>query len=110
MSYNTKVTKNNIHAPIIFKAGYCELYYLLHGAGLERDGYNSGIYGWNYDVYYISQAAITTGYRNMPGYRLKNAAAYEEQAKAICNDWAIDSDTRRNECRRLLIELINDQG
>lgn len=53
-----------------FYAGYCDLYYIMRGT--DPDYYNSGVYGWNCDVYCDSRddIAITTGYRNMTGSRI----------------------------------------
>ena len=51
----------------VFSAGYCELFYIMDN--VEPDAYNSGIYGWNCDIYfnYMHDIAISTGYRNMRG-------------------------------------------
>lgn len=34
---------------------------------LEKVGYNSGVYGWNFSVFAIGSAAIVAGYRNLIG-------------------------------------------
>jgi len=39
----------------------CCLYSLFHN--MERYGYNSGIYGWNYDIFKIDDYYFVTGYR-----------------------------------------------
>lgn len=51
----------------VFKAGYCELPFLKNPRA-----YNSGIYGWNWDLYDNDEQtiAICSGYRNMPGKRI----------------------------------------
>lgn len=53
-----------------FYAGYCDLWYIMKGE--YPIYYNSGVYGWNCDVYcdYKRDIAITTGYRNMTGERI----------------------------------------
>ena len=53
-----------------FYCGYCDLYYIMKGK--EPTYYNSGVYGWNCDIYtdYKRDIAITTGYRNMTGKRI----------------------------------------
>ena len=58
-----KVTRNSIKANKVFSIGYCHAQNLLRYA--EKSGYNSGVYGWNYDLYEFPHAniAITTGYR-----------------------------------------------
>lgn len=108
MSYNTHVTRNTIHAGNVYRAGYCELHYLL--LGHERDGYNRGVYGWNYDLYYIGGAAITTGYRNTVGSRIKGAETYENRARDVWKDDSIPYDEKRGMVNALLYELLTNQG
>ena len=57
----SKEVKENV---IILSVGYCELTYLLRG--VDPVAYNAGVYGWNYDVYYLDGVCICTGYRGMP--------------------------------------------
>lgn len=57
-----KQIKNNFSK--IFSCGYCDLDELTDKSPLL---YNSGIYGWNYDVYVFGSIAVTTGYRGMFG-------------------------------------------
>ena len=53
----------------VYRAGYCELYPLYRES--EAIGYNSGVYGWNFDIYtFGSGIAITSGYRSMCGDQL----------------------------------------
>lgn len=51
----------------VYRCGYCDLQYIMRYE--EPQYYNSGVYGWNCDVYcdYKRDIAITTGYRNMRG-------------------------------------------
>ena len=75
----------------IVSIGYCAAQHLLRG--VEPLGYNSGVYGWNYDAYDLDGLCIVTGYRSMPGrsmpYGLVNR--YDEEArKAIEADWCTD--------------------
>ena len=62
--------------------GYCDLQYLLRNC--SPIAYNSGVYGWNYDVYtfeqYSTNIAICTGYRLMPGKNLRDVGI-------LCSDW-----------------------
>lgn len=53
-----------------FYAGYCDLWHIMKGE--DPIYYNSGVYGWNCDVYcdFKRNIAITTGYRNMTGERI----------------------------------------
>lgn len=69
----------------VFRAGYCDLQHIF--AYEEPQYYNSGVYGWNCDVYcdYVRDIAITTGYRNMAGQRVPSAILekYDTIAKEI---------------------------
>lgn len=62
----TKDIRNNYNR--IIAIPYCAAQYLLRGR--YPIAYNSGTYGWNYDVYDVSDiiqgAIICTGYRSMP--------------------------------------------
>lgn len=62
-------------------AGYCDLSDLLRNH--SPIAYTCGVYGWNFDVYEVYGVTICTGYRNMPGARLKGIQEYEEKARAI---------------------------
>lgn len=69
----------------VFYCGYCDLQNIC-----SRDDivyYNSGVYGWNFDVYvdYKNDIAITTGYRNMTGARIPSEIIekYSNAAKEI---------------------------
>lgn len=68
-----------------FRCGYCELYYIFYNE--EPVYYNSGVYGWNCDIYcdYKRDIAITTGYRNMTGERIPSEILkkYTDIAKSI---------------------------
>ena len=74
----------------VFRAGYCDLEYIFHHE--EPQYYNSGVYGWNCDIYcdYARDIAITTGYRNMAGQRIPDEILkkYDAIAKEIIkNQW-----------------------
>lgn len=66
----TKTTSKHIKAlaavydiPIL-SAGYCgKTWNLLEKLGKRPIYYNSGLYGWNYDVYLLNDCIIITGYR-----------------------------------------------
>ena len=61
------VTKNDVHAirDRVYSVPYCELQTILNY--WEKSGYNSGVYGWNFDLYVFPDLAIVTGYRNLTG-------------------------------------------
>ncbi len=63
-----KMTRNEIRKEFnkIIEVGYCDLYYTLRE--YKKIGYNSGVYGWNYDVYMIDyNTCVLTGYRGYCG-------------------------------------------
>ena len=71
----------------VFRAGYCDLCYIFMYENPQY--YNSGVYGWNCDIYvdYKRDIAITTGYRNMRGASIpyELIKKYSDIAKEICN-------------------------
>ena len=84
-------------------AGYCDLSNLLWGH--EPIAYTSGVYGWNFDVYEVYGKTICTGYRNMPGRKANNEAAYEEKARAISDNYDLKWEERRDKIESLLKEF-----
>ncbi len=66
----------------VYSCGYCELEPLFSNS--DAVGFNSGVYGWNFNVFSFGSVAITSGYRGMFGAELpekcrrilKNAANY----------------------------------
>lgn len=75
----------------IYRCGYCDLEDIMRYE--EPIYYNSGIYGWNCDVYcdFKNNIAITTGYRNMAGRAIPRELIekYTKIAKEIIkNQWS----------------------
>lgn len=72
----------------VYRCGYCDLQYIMKGE--EPTYYNSGVYGWNCDIYtdFARDIAITTGYRNMAGKMIPDELIkkYSDIAKKICED------------------------
>lgn len=72
----------------VFRCGYCDLQYIMKYEDAQY--YNSGVYGWNCDIYcdFSRDIAITTGYRNMTGRAIPSEilTKYSEAAKAILSD------------------------
>lgn len=62
------MTMKEIRTAKIFRAGYCEIQEILRA--LNRIGYNSGVYGWNCDVYESNGVTVCTGYRNLKGEKI----------------------------------------
>lgn len=83
--------------------GYCDAQFLL---GYHSPiAYNSGTYGWNFDVYLINGYYITTGYRQMVGERAKNVKEYESKAEKIYYDRNISYEEKQDQIEKLLIEF-----
>lgn len=90
-------------------AGYCDLQYLLNNH--SPIAYTCGVYGWNFDVYEVYGVTICTGYRNMPGARLKAIGEYEEKARKILS-WENNApyDEKREQVEKLLQEFCKLNG
>lgn len=73
----------------VYRCGYCDLQYIMRYE--DPMYYNSGVYGWNCDIYcdVKRDIAITTGYRNMAGKMIPDEIIekYSKIAKEICEDW-----------------------
>ena len=84
MGYFKKLTNTGLKQDykLIVSCGYCGAYALTRD--LERAGYNSGRYGWNWDCFELSkEIALITGYRNMKAGAPIDLiiCGYEERAK-----------------------------
>ena len=67
-----KVTRNEINKNNMVALGYCQCQTILNLFGYDyKIGYNSGVYGWNYDLYNINGVNIVTGY-NTPYTQYSN--------------------------------------
>ena len=104
-----KITKKEIKENYrAVSVPYCELQHLLRYR--NPIAYNSGIYGWNYDMYDFSRdfstnICICTGYRRYPGISVERDlyVKYEEAAKEI-----IYGDTPYREVKEKLDDLIRE--
>lgn len=67
-----KVTRNNINKKNMVALGYCQCQAVLNMFAYDcKVGYNSGLNGWNYDLYRVNGVDIVTGY-NAPYYKYSN--------------------------------------
>lgn len=67
-----KVTRNDINKGNMIALSYCQCQTVLGMFGYDcKVGYNSGIYGWNYDLYRVNRVDIVTGY-NVPYRQYSN--------------------------------------
>ena len=90
----------------ILSIGYCDLYYLLKG--LDPIGYASGVYGWNYDVYFTGHnVTICTGYRSTPGKTVDYdiVHGYNSRAEKIFKDYGRGYEERMMALDDLLKEF-----
>jgi hypothetical protein len=95
----------------VFAVGYCDLQTLL--CRCNRVGYNSGIYGWNYDVYALDNGniAICTGYRSMPGKSIDYTLIkkYEDKARALLLTTTYTEYAKTNKKLEKLIKQFIDE-
>lgn len=61
MKYRITQKKTKQNFTKVFKVGYCEIESIEYF--LSPEAYNSGINGWNYDLFSFGNYAICTGYR-----------------------------------------------
>lgn len=107
--YNTKLTRKdvtNMYGGYVFRCGYCDLHYIMNG--VERTGYNSGIYGWNWDCFTVNGVAITTGYRNMVGKAIpfEIIEKYTKIARDYMKDhWRVD---HKQDFEQLRLDFTNE--
>lgn len=71
----------------VIQVGYCDAPYLL--SPISPNAYTCGVYGWNADIYELSDAvAVCTGYRPFgnvkPDY--DTVHAFEQRAREICHN------------------------
>lgn len=84
--------------------GYCDLQSLLNYFSPQY--YNCGVYGWNFDAYTFGDAAIITGYRNIPNYADHEISKrYNEMGRELRN---LPYDSRQKEAERLISEYIKE--
>lgn len=102
-----KVTNKEIKDTFrdVIAVGYCDAQNLLRA--FDKIGHNSGVYGWNYDLYTIDGAAIVTGYRNTPGQGA-NREILREYEKRAADAWRAGGsyDERLDAVRALAVEYV----
>ena len=108
-----RVTKKDVRESYknIIVVPYCYLQGLLR---LEDPRYyNSGTYGWNFDVYPIdAETAIVTGYRPFGNCKASYdlTQKYERKAEAVWTQyrWITDYDYVKDELRKLIAEFVKE--
>ena len=69
-----KVTRNEINKENMVAFSYCQCQTVLNLFAYDyKIGCNTGIYGWNYDLYRINGIDVVAGY-NVPFYNYSNGA------------------------------------
>ncbi len=67
-----RITRNEINKENMVALGYRQCQTILNRFGEDyKVGYNSGVYGWNYDLYRVNGVNVITGYR-VPYYKYSN--------------------------------------
>ena len=80
----TRITRQEARVPAgTLKIGYADAQSLLRFQNAY--GYNAGVYGWNFDSYYINGVVINTGYRGTVGKSVDYdlLRKYELKARAL---------------------------
>lgn len=73
-----KITRKDINKNNMVALSYCQCQRVLNLFGGDyKIGYNSGVYGWNYDLYRIGGVDIITGY-NVPYNQYSNRELKEK--------------------------------
>ena len=103
-----KTTNKQIRANFykVLSIGYCDAQYLLRYK--QPFAYTCGVYGWSADFYEIGNVCISTGYRPIGedvDYTL--LMELEKQARNICLDYELNSETKEKQIDELLNKLIN---
>lgn len=99
----TRAQLNALNNKVI-AIGYCGAQNLLRG--LDAYAYNRGLYGWNWDAYYIGEGVtVCTGYRNLTGESVKYSDL-EERAEKIASDYSINWRNRDRMIAELRAELV----
>lgn len=88
----------------ILYCNYCAMQYLLMGK--YPIAYNSGVYGWNYDLYDLNGIALLTGYRGTYGMYI-NPTEEEKQARAIWENRELSYEKKLELIDSLLRQVIN---
>lgn len=91
----------------VFRTGYCTLQHLLSRE--HEIAYTCGTYGWNADIYGFGSIAICTGYRPF-GEPIPHdmAKAYDDEARAICEDSSLTLTERKVKLRERIEELLEE--
>ena len=102
-----RMTRNDLKAgaDVVVKVPYAQADALL--TGLEPDGYNSGVLGWNWDAYNLGGGVcVCTGYRPTGEEYNALVKCYNDRAKAALE--IDDPISRADRLERLRQEFVRD--
>ena len=105
--HTTRKYINQIYGDVLYSIPYCDAQTLLHY--VDPFAYNSGVYGWNCDYYFVSDVVICTGYRphGRASATLKAITKeYELKARELCNNFNLNYDEKICKLDQLRIEWI----
>ena len=66
---NKMTRKDLLKYEYIIDTGYCGIQNLTRVA--NEEGYNAGVYGWNWTVYNRNGIGLIDAYRNVPSYAIR---------------------------------------
>lgn len=93
--------------PFTIQIGYCDLYYPLVYQRKVR--YTCGVYGWNSDIYFIGDTAISTGYRPFGKKVIRGLIShYNEAAREIYDDRNIEFTQKVQRLNAVLKDFVGD--
>jgi hypothetical protein len=88
-----------VYSPHLYSVGYCDCWHLTRGC--NPFAYNSGVYGWNCDYYYINDVCICTGYRPHGISTLGITRKFEDQATKVWNSRKYTYETKLNKIAKI---------
>lgn len=105
-----QVSRNDLANFNVIKVPYGGIPHLLTNY-TEPQCYNSGVYGWNYDVYFSPyDTVIVTGYSmSVKGINSKYYKEFEQTAKYILEDSGFTPDEQRINLHSLLETWIRKE-
>lgn len=103
-----KVTQKDLKDTICYAFGYCDIDGIVNYR--TANAYNSGIYGWNYDVYFHEEknVAIITGYRPY-GFKLHDYVWIKEKNMSLVGllseySYKLHDNKKKREIFNLLVD------
>lgn len=108
MKFKTTKTKIYQNYQNVICVGYCKMSYLL--TNQQPIAYNSGVGGWNCDIYDINGVAIVTGYQPFGNIRpdSETIKKYDDNARKICGDCWGNYQKMLDQIDQLLNQFIKE--